>query len=104
MALAIVRNQNFIEITGIAADLRPIDIFKDDFDHRIKRIELKGLAYDICVIKHDTDAGPTITTLSCAAALVDRVYFDKGGQFLKPMIDFSECTFAGAHKLIIELA
>ena len=105
----IVRSGNFFEITAIAADLKASEIFQDSgahVDKKIKRMEfVAGSNNDICVVKFKDASGATITTLaSNDVELVDRVYFDHGGQFINPFIDFSEGVFSPGHKLLIELA
>lgn len=102
----IVRTQNFITVSGIAADVTPSDIFKDSQEKLIKRIEFKpGAGGDTCVVKQETDTGATITILAGVAAFnVDRVSFGDVGQYMKPYIDFSAGVFSANHSLTIELA
>lgn len=101
----ILRSSNFISITGVAADVTPADIFKDDHDHKVKRIEFKGGSDDDkCVVKNKTDAGATITILSVGDANVpDRCYFGEEGQYMEPYIDLSASTLSANHAIVIEL-
>jgi len=67
MALAIKRNGNFFELTGIFEDVTMEEIFRvsrplDDI--KIKRMQFFGVINDKCVIKHFNDTGPTISTLA----------------------------------------
>ena len=105
----IVRSGNFFEITGIAADLKSSEIFRDSgahVDKKIKRMEfVAGAKNDVCVVKFKDASGATITTLaSNDVELTDRVYFNEGGQYMLPFVDFSEGVFSAGHKLLIELA
>jgi hypothetical protein len=106
----IVKTGNFIEITAIDADVPPEDIFGASGAHpegnKVKRIEfVAGSNNDVCVLKQLTDAGATIATLSSPdVELVDRVYFDYGGQYMRPMIDLTDSALNTNHKLVIELA
>ena len=101
----ILQTGHFITITAIAADVLPAAIFKGNEDRLVKRIEfVAGAGNDICVIKQKTDAGATIATLATPdVEIIDRVYFEDGGQFMSPMIDISDCTLNAGHKLVIEL-
>ncbi len=66
---------------------------------------MAGSNNDKCVIKHTDENGATISTLaSNDVEMVDRVYFDNGGQFMQPFVDFSEGVFSAGHKLLIEVA
>lgn len=105
----IKRGGNFIEITSIAADVSPQDIFgtDDNFPEgkKVKRIEfVAGANNDICVIRQDDRDDPIITTLASPdVEMVDRTYFDDDGQYMWPYIDFSESTLTAGHKVIFEL-
>jgi len=101
-----VQTGNFIELTVIAADVEPSDIFTNDQEHKIKRIEfVAGANNDILVVKQGSATGATIVTLATPdVEIVDRVFFDDGGQWMLPYIDFSDCTLTADHKVVIELA
>ena len=100
------RSSNFFEITSIAADVDSKEIFQDsDLNvKKVKRIEfIVGNANDILVVKEANDAGPEITRLGSTSTIEsDRCYFE-GGQYMKPFIDFGDCTLNAGHKVIIEL-
>ena len=100
------RSGNFFEITGITADVDSKEIFQDsDLNvKKVKRIEfIVGNANDILVVKEANDAGPEITRLGSTSTIEsDRTYFE-GGQYMKPFIDFGDCTLNAGHKVIIEL-
>ena len=102
----ILQSGNFFNITVIAADVTPQDIFKDLGDRLVKRIEfLPGAANDKCVIKHVDENGAVIANLiSASGSEAARVYFHEEGQFMKPFIDFSACVLTATHMLIIEIA
>lgn len=101
----ILKTDNFINISAIAADVELQDIFKDNQEHKIKRIEFaSNTDNDICVVKQGMATGAIITTLNTDTKGVDRIIFDDDGQFMKPMIDFSAGAFVGTHTLVIELA
>jgi len=110
----VVQSGNFFSITGIAENWTPEMIFGPSgmfVDIKIKRIELrggidiKGGPTDKAVIRHGSLTGPTICTLATPyPERVDRVYFRKGGQYMKPYIKLTDGNFYTGHVLVFEVA
>jgi len=108
IAATIVRGGNFFELTAITGAVDAFEIFQDSNafkGRKVKRIEfVAGANNDVIVIRENDTDGATITTLSSAdVEVVDRTYFEDGGQYMKPHIDFADSTLNAGHKLIFEI-
>jgi len=108
MALVVLKTENFIEITGIAADIGVKEILGADDAHKWTKIRsitfIAGANDDKCVIKNGDENSATITVLSTPDVELPAIrYFDNSGQFIKPFVDFSLCTLNVGHKLLIEI-
>lgn len=111
MVASVLKTGNFIQITGIDADVPPEDIFKNSgaFDkegYKIKSMTfIAGADNDKCFISNQTAAGAMVTLLATPDVELPAIrYFDDDGQFVAPFIDFSKGVFSVGHILGIELA
>jgi len=112
----VTRDGNFFSIVGIQEDWTPELIFGVDglfVDIKIKRIELRGGAdakgmKTSVVIREGGTAGPVICTLSTTTPYTpDRCYFDDGGMYMKPFLDYADSLLPFTnveHILIFEVA
>jgi len=109
IAAIIVRDGNFFELTAITGAVDAFEIFQTSNAYsegiKVKRIEFQaGSNNDSIVIREAATDGATIATLASAdVEVVDRVYFEDGGQFMKPHVDFADSTLNAGHKLIFEI-
>ena len=104
----ITKTGNFIEITSIAADVESKDIFRDSNAHEDKKVRsilfVAGSDNDKCVIKNGSASAATIVVLATPDVELPAIrYFDNSGQYMKPFVDFSDCTLNTGHKLIVEI-
>ena len=105
----VLKTENFIEISSIAADLEAKTILGTDDAHKYTKIRsitfLPGADNDKCVIKNGSAASAMVTVLASPDVELPAIrYFDDGGQWIKPFVDFSECTLNAGHMLIFELS
>lgn len=101
----ILRSGNFVNVSGIAADVSHEDIFSDPHEIKIKSIEfIVGSANDIIVIKNGADDKAEICRLGSGTAAESAVKYFGEGTLMKILIDQSACTLNNNHMLIIEIA
>lgn len=101
----VLKTGNFVNITSVSADLSHENIFAKSEEVKIKSIEfIPGAANDIISIKNGSDSSASICKLGSGVAAESAVKYFGKGQYMRVLIDFSECTLTAGHKLILELA
>lgn len=109
MAAVIVKDENFISITGVeaAVDIAHNTIFGHDRAVWIRRISLVGgSANDKLEVQYNADTGATICRPLCPTAgeQKDCYFGDDRGLPMKIYIDASDSTLSANHKVLIEMA